>query len=140
MRDCTVLLVPIRRTVAMPGTLRLTPLGGQFAATTQAILLETLPRDCSRTMSSVHQHLLLPPHPSSVAGTYQEIQAEIMGKEAARGLLCSRFWSLLLGWGWPPIQACCRSFAATRKKRNTIVCLRQVSLAHTVICTRPRAR
>jgi hypothetical protein len=147
-RACTARPVPTRRTVAMLDSLRLTPPGGQYSATTRVMLSETLPRDWSRAISTVHLRLLLPPLPTgrcqqrtgmatSAAGTYRETQAKIMGKKAARGLLCSHFWLLLLGWGWLLIQACCRSFVATRRKRNTSVCRRQVSLARTVICAGP---
>jgi hypothetical protein len=63
-RACTVRPVPTRRTVAMLDSLRLTPPGGQYNATKQAMLSETLPRDCSHTISTVHLRLLLPPLPT----------------------------------------------------------------------------
>ena len=68
-----------------------TLLDGHFDAMLKAILLGTLPRDCSLKMSIVR--LILAPQragmATSVAGTYRERQAKLMGKKAARDLLCS---------------------------------------------------
>ena len=144
MRTSFVLPAPTRMTAVMLDSPRTTLRAGQYDGTKKASQSETLPRDCSQTTSTVH--LLSPPLPTgtrqqrvrtviSREGTYRETQARIMGKKAARGLLCSRFLLLLLGWAWLPIQAYCRNCAATRKKRNTSVCRRQVSLACTSICS-----